>query len=59
MKSTLLLSLFVLMTLACLVLGGIDSINLILKSVLYMVSMSVLMGIGVVYMAGRLEEETV
>lgn len=57
MKNYVLISIFILITLACLVIGGVESINLILKSVLYMVGMGALMGVGVVYMARHLDEE--
>lgn len=57
MKNKVLVSLFVFIVLACVVLGGVGSINLVLKSILYMVSMGALMFVGLAFVLNRGEEE--
>lgn len=57
MKNNVLIALFILITFACLIIGGVDSINLIFKSALYMMGMGALMFVGLYYMVNRLEEE--
>ena len=58
MKNNVLISMFVVIILACVVISGVESIQLILKSILYMVAMSVLMFVGVIYVVNQTEEET-
>lgn len=48
---------FVVIILACVVISGVESIQLILKSILYMVAMSVLMFVGVIYVVNQTEDE--
>lgn len=57
MKSNGLISLFIFIVLACVVVSGVESIQLILKSVFYMVAMGVLMFVGVVYVVNQTEGE--
>lgn len=57
MKNNVLLSLFVLVVLACLVITGMESIHLVLKSMLYMAGMGVLLFIGLTYVINGFEEE--
>ena len=57
MKNNVLIVLFIVITIACLAVGGIGSLNLLLKSVLYMLGMGALLFVGLYYMVNRLEEE--
>ncbi len=57
MKSNVLISLFIFIVFACVVVSGVESIHLILKSIIYMASMGALLFAGVVYVVDQFEEE--
>lgn len=58
MKNNVLVSLFIIIVLACLAVGGMASITVIFKSLLYMIGVGALLFVGLYYMVNRLEEET-
>lgn len=43
--------------LACVVISGVESIQLILKSVFYMIAMGTLMLVGLIYVVNQADEE--
>lgn len=57
MKNSVLVSLFVFIVLSCVVVSGVESIHLILKSIFYMVGMGALLFVGLAYMVGEFEKE--
>lgn len=57
MRKNILIALFILITLACLAVGGMASITVIFKSFLYMIGMGALLFVGLYYTVNRLEEE--
>lgn len=57
MKNNVLFLFFILITLACVALGGVASIHLVLKSILYMGGMGALLVVGLMYTIGQFEEE--
>lgn len=57
MKNNVLISLFMLIVLACVVISGVDSIQLILKSIFYMIAMGTLMLMGLVYVVNEADKE--
>lgn len=57
MKNNVLLATFAFIVLACLVVTGMDAFSVILKSIIYMVTMGALLLIGVVLIANQMDTE--
>lgn len=57
MKNTILAALFVLITLACVAMGGIDMMSVAAKAFFYMITTGILMVIGIVLVINHLESE--
>ncbi|HLR10623.1 MAG TPA: hypothetical protein VK120_04520 [Sporosarcina sp.] len=57
MKNPILTTLFILITLACVAMGGIDVMSVAAKAFFYMITTGILMVIGIVLVVNHLETE--